>query len=55
MPTRIVKMDELLVQVDLYADGVFDGPDPEVATVKPEGSAWICSDTLADLVRLTPG
>jgi hypothetical protein len=29
-------MDEVLVQVDLYADGVFDDLGPEVAVVKVE-------------------
>jgi hypothetical protein len=33
------------VQVDLYTDGVFEEP---AAFVKPEGSAWIDSDTLAE-------
>jgi hypothetical protein len=32
----------------LYAEGVFDDPGPEVAVVKPEGSAWIDSGTLAE-------
>jgi hypothetical protein len=33
------------VQVDLYADGVFDDPSPEAAVVKVEYSAWIDPDS----------
>jgi hypothetical protein len=42
------KMDELLVQVDLYAGGVFYDAGEDVAIVKAEGSAWIDSATLAE-------
>jgi hypothetical protein len=37
-----------MVQVDLYVDGVFHDSCPEAAMVKPEGSAWIDSNTLAE-------
>jgi len=42
------KNNDLSVQVDLYADGVFDDAGEDVATVKPESSAWINSDSLAE-------
>lgn len=59
---KLPALPDNLVQVDLYADGVFDDPcpevavvqpefavvTPEVAIVKPEGSAWIDSETLAE-------
>jgi len=30
-----------MVQVDLFADGIFDETGPDVARVMPDGSAWI--------------
>ena len=40
---KLTPSHETLVQVNLFADAVFDPSD--VATVKPDGSAWIDRET----------
>jgi hypothetical protein len=40
---KLTPLHENLVQVDLFTEGVFDPSD--VATVKPDGSAWIDRET----------
>jgi hypothetical protein len=39
----MAKLTESMVQVDLFAEGVFDASD--VAMVKPDPSAWIDWET----------
>ena len=40
---KLTPSHETLVQVNVFADAVFDPSD--LATVKPDGGAWIDRDT----------
>lgn len=46
--TDVFILPQKLVQVDLFADGVFDRFDTDVALVKTEGSAWIDSSSQSE-------